>query len=125
MVSDSRPLITGCLVKILVMMLGAILGTVLTVVAGVVLFIPDRTTVHSKPQSTQGPGVFVKEVDSIVGSTGYEVWIGPDDSRGAVVPIPRGWDSDPDAVFGDGGTRLRFTNGGEIFVPEAAYAGGR
>lgn len=125
MVSDSRPLVTGCLVKILVMMLGAILGTVLTAVAAVVLFIPDRTTVHSKPQSAQGPGVFVKKVDSIVGSASYEVWLGPDDSRGAVVPIPRGWDSDPEAVFGDGGTRLRFDGGAEIFVPEAAYAGGR
>jgi hypothetical protein len=125
MVSDSRPLVTGCLVKILVMMLGAILGTALTAVAAVVLFIPDRTTVHSKPQSAQGPGVFVKKVDSIVGSASYEVWIGPDDSRGAVVPIPRGWDSDPEAVFGDGGTRLRFAGGAEIFVPEATYAGGR
>jgi hypothetical protein len=125
MVSDSRPLVTGCLVKILVMMLGAILGTALTAVAAVVLFIPDRTTVHSKPQSAQGPGVFVKKVDSIVGSASYEVWIGPDDSRGAVVPIPRGWDSDPEAAFGDGGTRLRFAGGAEIFVPEAAYAGGR
>jgi len=125
MVSDSRPLVTGCLVKILVMMLGAILGTVLTVVAGVVLFIPDRTTVHSKPQSAQGPGVFVKEVDSFVGSPSYEVWIGPDESRGFVVPIPRGWDNDPDAVFGDGGTRLRFDNGAEVFVPESSYSGSR
>ncbi|MCS7483383.1 hypothetical protein ACFFQW_37375 [Umezawaea endophytica] len=123
MVSDSRPLVTGCLVKILVMMLGAILGTVLTVVAGVVLFIPDRTTVRSTPQSPQGPGVFVKEVGSIVGSTSFEVWIGPDESRGTVVPIPRGWGGDPDAVFESGGTRLRFDNGAEIFVPSTA--GGR
>lgn len=123
MVSDSRPLVTGCLVKILVMMLGAILGTVLTAVAGVVLFIPDRTTVHSTPQSARGPGVFVKRVDSIVGAASYEVWIGPDESRGAVVPIPRGWDSDPDAVFENGGTRLRFDGGGEIFVPETASGG--
>ncbi|WNV91696.1 hypothetical protein [Umezawaea sp. Da 62-37] len=125
MVSDSRPLVTGCLVKILVFLLGAILGTGLTVVAGVVLFLPDRTTVHAKPQSTGGPGVFVKKVESLVGATSYEVWLGPDESRGHIVPIPHGWEDDPEAVFGDGGTRLRFDNGGEIFVPESAYEGGR
>jgi hypothetical protein len=125
MVSDSRPLVTGCLVKILVFMLGAILGTVLTVVTAVVLFIPGRTTVHSKPQSADGPGVFVKKVESIVGATSYEVWLGPDDSRGHVVPIPSGWGDDPAVEFASQGTKLRFANGGEIFVPESAYLGGR
>jgi hypothetical protein len=125
MVSDSRPMVTGCLVKVLVFMLGAILGTALTVVTAVVLFIPGRTTIHSKPQSADGPGVFVKKVESVVGAASYEVWLGPDDSRGHVVPIPHGWADDPAIEFTGQGTKLRFDNGGEIFVPESAYLGGR
>jgi hypothetical protein len=117
MMSESRPVVAGCLIKILLVLLGAIVGTVLTVVAAVVLFVPDRTTVHSKP------GVFVKKVERIVGSPSYEVWLGPDESRGHVVPIPSGWDTDPDVSTEPGGVRLRFDNGAEIFVPGSYLAG--
>ncbi|MFD9703085.1 hypothetical protein [Lentzea sp. NPDC059081] len=114
--------VSGCLVKILLFLLGAVMGTGLTAVAGVVMFVPDRTTVISVDPTSTSPGVYVKEVEQLVGSTYYEIWLGPTPDRGHVVTVPTGWDHDPERETTDAGLRLKFDNGGEIFVPKAAYS---
>ncbi|HEX8865908.1 MAG TPA: hypothetical protein VF821_09655 [Lentzea sp.] len=114
--------VSGCLVKILLFLLGAVLGTGLTAVAGVVMFVPDRTTVISVDPTSTAPGVYVKKVERLVGGTYYEIWLGPSPDRGHVVTVPAGWEHDPDREISDGGLRLKFDNGGEIFVPKASYS---
>ncbi|SDH24201.1 hypothetical protein SAMN05216553_118102 [Lentzea fradiae] len=114
--------VSGCLVKILLFLLGAVLGTGLTAVTGVLLFLPDSTVVVSVEPTSTSPGVYVKKVEQFVGGTHYEIWLGPTPDRGHVVRVPAGWDHDPERETTDGGLRLRFDNGGEIFVPEASYS---
>jgi hypothetical protein len=121
MVDNSRPVVTGCLVKLLLVLLGAVMGTVLTAIAAVILFLPSRNTLHATPAAGDHPGVCVKEVDRLIGRTEYEVWLGRTDNRGHVVPVPAGWGSDPQADFAADSVRLRFSNGGEISVPKSDY----
>ncbi|MEU5693529.1 hypothetical protein [Actinosynnema sp. NPDC020468] len=110
----------GCLVNVLLFGLGAVLGTGLTAVAAVVLFLPTTRTVDARPPTADLPGAYVKQDGS-----DYEVWLGPSEDHGHVVPIPAGWGHDPRLTRADGGVELEFGNGGRIFVPESAYAGGR
>jgi hypothetical protein len=114
--------VSGCLVKMLLFLLGVVMGTGLTAVAGVLLFIPDRTTVISVDPTSTAPGVYVKKVERLVGGTYYEIWLGPSPDRGHVVTVPSGWEHDPQRETSDGGMRLKFDNGGEIFVPKASYS---
>lgn len=114
--------VSGCLVQILLFLLGAVLGTGLTAVAGVVMFVPDRTTVISVDPTSTDPGVYVKKVERLVGGTYYEIWLGPSPDRGHVVTVPAGWDHDPKRETTSDGMRLKFGNGGEIFVPKASYS---
>lgn len=114
--------VSGCLVQTLLFLLGAVLGTGLTAVAGVVMFVPDRTTVISVDPTAESPGVYVKEVSRLVGGTYYEIWLGPTADRGHVVTVPSGWDHDPQRDTSSDGVRLKFDNGGEIFVPKASYS---
>jgi hypothetical protein len=114
--------VSGCLVKILLFLLGAILGTGMTAVAGVVMFVPDRTTVISVDPTSTAPGVYVKKVERLVGGTYYEIWLGPSADRGHVVTVPNGWEHDPERETTSTGMRLKFDNGGEIFVPKASYS---
>jgi len=114
--------VSGCLVQTLLFLLGAVLGTGLTAVAGVVMFVPDRTTVISVDPTSSSPGVYVKKVEQLVGGTHYEIWLGPTPDRGHVVTVPAGWDHDPQRESSDTGMRLKFDNGGEIFVPKASYS---
>jgi hypothetical protein len=114
--------VSGCLVKILLFLLGAVMGTGLTAVAGVVMFVPDRTTVISVDPTSTAPGVYVKKVERLVGGTSYEIWLGPSPDRGHVVTVPNGWDHDPQRETTSDGVRLKFGNGGEIFVPKASYS---
>ena len=114
--------VSGCLVQSLLFLLGAVLGTGLTAVAGVVMFVPDRTTVISVDPTAESPGVYVKEVSRVVGGTYYEIWLGPTPDRGHVVTVPSGWDHDPRRESSSDGMRLKFGNGGEIFVPKASYS---
>ncbi|HEX7307315.1 hypothetical protein [Lentzea sp.] len=114
--------VSGCLVKILLFVLGAVMGTALTAVAVVVMFVPDRTTVISVDPTSTSPGVYVKKVEQLVGSTYYEIWLGPTPDRGHVVTVPAGWEHDPERETTGDGLRLKFDNGGEIFVPKASYS---
>ncbi|MDX3658082.1 hypothetical protein PV646_12315 [Streptomyces sp. ID05-26A] len=114
--------VSGCMVKILLFLLGAVMGTGLTAVAGVVMFLPDTTTVSSVDPTTEAPGVYVKKVDRLVGGTHYEVWLGPSADRGFVVTVPGGWGHEPQRETSDAGVRLKFDKGGEIFVPKASYS---
>lgn len=114
--------VSGCLVKILLFLLGAVLGTGLTAVTGVLLFVPDTTVVKSVEPTSTAPGVYVKKVERFVGGAHYEVWLGPSPDRGHVVTVPAGWDHDPEHEATGDGLRLKFDNGGEIFVPEASYS---
>ena len=74
--------VSGCLVKMLLFGLGVVMGTGLTAVTGVVLFLPDRTTVISVDPTSTAPGVYVKKVERLVGGTSYEIWLGPSADRG-------------------------------------------
>jgi hypothetical protein len=114
--------VSGCLVKILLFLLGAVMGTGLTAVAGVVMFLPDSTTVISVDPTSTSPGVYVKKVERLVGGTHYEIWLGPTPDRGYVVTVPGGWGHDPQREATDDGMRLKFDKGGEIFVPKASYS---
>jgi hypothetical protein len=114
--------VSGCLVKMLLFLLGVVMGTGLTAVAGVLLFVPDRTTVISVDPTSTAPGVYVKKVERLVGGTFYEIWLGPSPDRGHVVTVPGGWDHDPERETTEDGMRLKFDNGGEIFVPKASYS---
>lgn len=114
--------VSGCLVKILLFLLGVVMGTGLTAVAGVVMFVPDRTIVVSVDPTSTAPGVYVKKVEPLVGSTYYEIWLGPTPDRGHKVTVPSGWEHDPERETTNDGMRLKFDNGGEIFVPEASYS---
>ncbi|MFD5825302.1 hypothetical protein [Lentzea sp. NPDC060358] len=114
--------VSGCLVKILLFLLGAVMGTGLTAVAGVVMFVPDRTTVISVDPTSTSPGVYVKKVEQLVGGTHYEIWLGSAPDHGHVVTVPTGWEHDPERETTGDGLRLKFDNGGEIFVPKASYS---
>ncbi len=114
--------VSGCLVKMLLVLFGVVMGTGLTTVAGVLLFIPDRTTVISVDPTSANPGVYVKKVERMVGGTYYEIWLGPSPDRGHVVTVPSGWDYDPSRETTGDGMRLKFRDGGEIFVPKASYS---
>lgn len=114
--------VSGCLVKMLLVLFGVVMGTGLTAVAGVLLFIPDRTTVISVDPTSTAPGVYVKKVERMVGGAYYEVWLGPTEDRGHVVTVPAGWDHDPARENTNDGLRLKFRNGGEILVPKASYS---
>ncbi|WP_329788200.1 hypothetical protein V1227_26775 [Lentzea sp. DG1S-22] len=114
--------VSGCLVQVLLFLLGAVLATGLTAVAGVVMFVPDRTTVISVDPTSTTPGVYVKKVEQLVGGTHHEIWLGPSPDRGHVVTVPAGWDHDPRREPSPDGLRLVFGNGGEIFVPKASYS---
>lgn len=113
--------VSGCLVKVLLFLLGAVMGTGLTAVAGVVMFVPDSTTVSSAEPTSDAPGMYVKKVERVVGGDHYEVWLGPSPDRGYVVTVPGGWGHEPKRESGQDGVRLKFGNGGEIFVPKASY----
>ncbi|MFI9008917.1 hypothetical protein ACIGNX_17005 [Actinosynnema sp. NPDC053489] len=112
----------GCLINVLLFVVGAIVGTGLTATAAVLLFLPG-TTVTGTDEGT--PNVYTKERSSLVGGTRHEVWLGPSPDRGHVVEVPAGWGDTPEVDRQPGGVELRFTPGGRIFVPESSYAGGR
>lgn len=112
----------GCLVNVLLFVVGAIVGTGLTATAAVLLFLPS-TTVTSTNEGT--PNVYVKERASLVGGTDHEVWLGRTPDHGHVVPIPEGWGTTPEVDRRVDGVELRFDNGSRIFVPEPSYVGGR
>ncbi|GHH49689.1 hypothetical protein [Lentzea cavernae] len=114
--------VSGCLVKVLLFVLGAVMGTGLTAVAGVVMFVPDSTTVSSVEPTAESPGVYVKKVERVVGGSHYEIWLGPSPDRGHVVTVPTGWSHEPQRESSSDGLRLKFDNGGEIFVPKASYS---
>ncbi|WP_033433468.1 hypothetical protein [Saccharothrix syringae] len=127
----------GCLLNVLLFGFGAILGTGLTAVAAVLLFLPSSTTVDTNEGS---PNVYVKERTRLIGGTEHEVWLGQTEDYGHVVPIPDGWGTAPEVVRTEEGVELRFggggggegegggtsgIGGGRIFVPKEAYTGGR
>ncbi|GAA1265052.1 hypothetical protein [Saccharothrix xinjiangensis] len=126
----------GCLLNVLLFGFGAVLGTGLTAVAGVVLFLPSSTTISTNEGS---PNVYVKERSRLLGGTDHEVWLGRTEDYGHVVPIPDAWGTAPEVVRTPEGVELRFGSGeadggsggggtiagGRIFVPAEAYVGGR
>ncbi|SDL11858.1 hypothetical protein SAMN04488074_10954 [Lentzea albidocapillata subsp. violacea] len=114
--------VSGCLVKVLLFLLGAVMGTGLTAVAGVVMFVPDSTTMTSVEPTSTAPGMYVKKIERVVGGTHYEIWLGPSADRGYVVTVPGGWGHEPKREPAEDGVRLKFANGGEIFVPKASYS---
>jgi hypothetical protein len=122
----SRTSNSGCLLKILLFVVGGFAATVLTVVAVVVLWWPFSHVVHATPPGEEGYGVWVKETSRLVDSVPtHEVWIGRSEDHGFVVEIPGGWGTEPRPEFVGGGLRLYFDRGAEVFVPESSYLGGR
>ncbi|NUT54175.1 MAG: hypothetical protein HOV94_43825 [Saccharothrix sp.] len=112
----------GCLLNVLLFVVGAIVGTGLTATAAVLLFLPSTTTTSTNEGT---PNVYVKERSSLVGGTEHEVWLGRSPDYGHVVRIPSGWDDTPEVERRPDGVELVFDDGGRIFVPESAYSGGR
>ncbi|WP_433267453.1 hypothetical protein ACQPZF_01520 [Actinosynnema sp. CS-041913] len=112
----------GCLVKVLLFVLGAIVGIGMTTIFATIIFLPTNETISADPGT---PGVWVKKSESLIGAPDYQVWLGRTEDYGHVVEIPPGWDHTPEVVRRPDGVELGFDNGGRIFVPAAAYLGGR
>ncbi|MGM1059663.1 hypothetical protein [Saccharothrix sp. Mg75] len=112
----------GCLVNVLLFGSGGVIGTGLTAVAAVVLFLPTSETIHTYEGT---PNVYVKEESRLLGGTDHEVWLGRAEDHGFVVAVPGGWGTEPEVVRQEGGVELRFGTGRRIFVPEEDYLGGR
>jgi hypothetical protein len=112
----------GCLVNVLLFVVGAIVATVLTATAALALFWPTSTTTSTNEGT---PNVYVKKRSSLLGSVEHEVWLGATPDYGHRVPIPNGWGTTPEVDRQSDGVELRFENGGRIFVPESTYVGGR
>lgn len=112
----------GCLLNVLLFVLGAVVGTGMTAVLAVLAFLPSRDTISADPGD---PGVWVKEVDTLLGAPEYEVWLGKSEDHGHVVEVPAGWGHAPEVVRQADGVELRFGNSGRIFVPASTYVGGR
>lgn len=112
----------GCLLNVLLFVVGAIVGTGLTATTAVLLFLPTTTTTSTNEGT---PNVYTKERSSLVGGTDHEVWLGRTPDYGHVVLIPDGWDTTPEIERRPDGVELSFDNGGRIFVPESTYVGGR
>ncbi|GAA0239138.1 hypothetical protein GCM10010492_42910 [Saccharothrix mutabilis subsp. mutabilis] len=112
----------GCLLNVLLFVLGAVVGTGMTAVLAVLAFLPSRDTISADPGD---PGVWVKEVDTLLGAPEYEVWLGGSEDHGHVVEVPAGWGHSPEVVRQADGVELRFGNSGRIFVPASTYVGGR
>lgn len=112
----------GCLLNVLLFVLGAVVGTGMTAVLAVLAFLPGRDTISA---NTGDPGVWVKEVDTLLGAPEYEVWLGRSEDHGHVVEVPAGWGHEPEVVRTAEGVELRFPHGGRIFVPASTYVGGR
>ena len=112
----------GRLLNVLLFVVGAVVGTGMTAVLAVLALLPTRDTISADPGD---PGVWVKEVDTLLGGPDYEVWLGASEDYGHVVDIPAGWGHTPEVVRQADGVELRFDNGGRIFVPASTYVGGR
>jgi hypothetical protein len=125
----------GCLINVLLFGFGAVLGTGLTAVAAVILFLPSSTTIFTNEGS---PNVYVKERTRLLGGTDHEVWLGRTEDYGHVVPVPDAWGTEPEVIRTPEGVELRFSGrggvgggitggiaGGRVFVPAEAYLGGR
>ncbi|MFE9743978.1 hypothetical protein ACFYOT_03635 [Saccharothrix saharensis] len=112
----------GCLINVLLFVVGAIVGTGLTATAAVLLFLPSTTVTSTNEGS---PNVYVKERSSLIGGTDHEVWLGLSPDHGHVITIPNGWGTTPQVDRRPGGVELGFEHGGRIFVPESSYVGGR
>ncbi|MFD0199719.1 MULTISPECIES: hypothetical protein [Saccharothrix] len=117
-----RPARKGCLLNVVLFVVGAIVGTGLTATAAVLLFLPS-VTLTSTNEGT--PNVYTKQRSSLLGGTDHEVWLGESPDHGHVVEIPSGWDDTPEVDRRPDGVELRFDHGGRIFVPESSYVGGR
>ncbi|WP_199444009.1 hypothetical protein [Umezawaea beigongshangensis] len=121
-----RPPKSGCLLNVLLFAAGGFLATVLTVVAVVVLSWPSSRVVHATPPGEEGYGVWVKETTRFADTVPtHQLWIGRAEDHGFVVEIPGGWGTRPRSEFVEGGLRLYFDRGAEVFVPESSYLGGR
>ncbi|GAA2832737.1 hypothetical protein GCM10010452_71280 [Crossiella cryophila] len=139
-VSLPRPRFAGCLLKLSLVLAGAVLGTVLTVAITVALLLPVRSTVQVQSPPTavatagdyQGYALAVKRVGTMMSSgNSFEVWLGRHDggevSRGHVLQVPTGWRTDngltvrwsPETV------RLDFAGGGRIEVPVRVFRDAR
>lgn len=112
----------GCLVNVMMFVVGAFAATGLTTALALIAFLPLTSTVGSDPGT---PGVWVKKSEALVGAPGYEVLLGSTEDYGHVVGIPRGWGHTPQVVRHPDRVELRFDNGGLISVPASTYSGGR
>ncbi|WP_051772947.1 hypothetical protein [Saccharothrix sp. NRRL B-16314] len=112
----------GCLVNVLLFVVGAVVGTGLTATTAVLLFLPTSTTTSTNEGT---PNIYVKERSSLLGGVEHEVWLGSSADYGHRVAIPDDWGATPEVDRRPDGVELRFENGGRIFVPEATYVGGR
>ncbi|PSL55621.1 hypothetical protein B0I31_105591 [Saccharothrix carnea] len=112
----------GCLLNVVLFVVGAIVGTGLTATAAVLLFLPS-VTLTSTNEGT--PNVYTKQRSSLLGGTDHEVWLGRSPDHGHVVEIPSGWGDKPEVDRRPDGVELKFDHGGRIFVPESSYVGGR
>lgn len=130
----------GCLLKLSLVLGGAVLGTVLTVVVALGLFLPARSTVQVQSPPTAvaqagdyaGYALAVKRVGTLVSpGNEYEVWLGRRNGgevpRGQVIPVPRGWRAESGLTvrWSQETVRMDFAGGGRIEVPVRAFRDGR
>lgn len=130
----------GCLLKLSLVLAGAVLGTVLTVVVTLALLLPVRTTVQLQSPPTavaaaggyEGHALAVKRVGTLVsGGRSFEMWLGRRDGdevpRGHVVEVPQGWRTDVGLTvrWAREAVRLEFAEGGRIEVPVRVFRDSR
>ncbi|MFB9906262.1 hypothetical protein [Allokutzneria oryzae] len=131
----ARPAAFGCLANVVSVILGALIGTVMTVVAGVLLFLPSTSTVavHDAPAEVAAPNGYdgyaaaVKRTSRVFGGDSVAVWLGRrsggDVTRGHVVEVSPGWgpESGLRVEWLADAAVLRFTAGVEVRVPVRVF----
>ncbi|MCP3799852.1 hypothetical protein NLX83_11360 [Allokutzneria sp. A3M-2-11 16] len=130
-----RPAAFGCLANVVSVILGALVGTVMTVVAGLLLFLPTTSTVavHAAPAEIASAGGYpgyaaaVKRTSRFFGGDSDAVWLGHanagDVTRGHVVEVSPGWGPTTDLRvewLADKAV-LRFSRGAEVSVPVSVF----
>ncbi|GAA3995109.1 hypothetical protein GCM10022247_13610 [Allokutzneria multivorans] len=131
----ARPAAFGCLANIVSVVLGALVGTVMTVVAGLLLFLPTTSTVsvNDAPAEVASAGDYTgyaaatKRTSRVFGGDSDAVWLGRnsggDVTRGHVVEVSAGWGPTAEMRvewLADAAV-LRFPRGVEIRVPVSVF----
>ncbi|AOS61093.1 hypothetical protein [Actinoalloteichus hymeniacidonis] len=133
--TPAAPGVRGCLGRIALIVVGSLIGTVLTVVLGLAILLPWRSENTEVPVTGEitvpldrAPTVELRIRSSLV-STINTVWIGDriDDDAfyGVAVPVPGNAVAGLRAEWVESGLRLHTDEGFEVLVPGDWMEGGR